>query len=136
MCTSSRQYAGINLNGMSTSCQIVFKSASLVPSFSKGGAWVVRQNRFIHNKFHHRLWHYSTNHPCPSFGKGGDNALLFGNMRTFISFMLIATTARFPANHLMLNVLQNEPFRLPKRAVLAAETGHIAAQNGPFRGAT
>ena len=49
-------------------------------------------------------------------------------------FMLTATTTPTTTNSFIFNVLQNGPSWLLIRAVLMAETGHIAAQNIPFHG--
>ena len=51
------------------------------------------------------------------------------------TFMLITTAMFALANVLASNILQNMPFWRPKQAVSASETGHIAAQNRPFRNA-
>lgn len=48
-------------------------------------------------------------------------------------FMLTAPIILVPVNRLTFNVLRNALFGIAKRAVLASETGHIAAQNRPFR---
>ena len=49
-----------------------FLKTSLVPSFCKGGAGVVCQNKLIYSALAHWWWYYSTNHPRPSFAKGGE----------------------------------------------------------------
>lgn len=49
-------------------------------------------------------------------------------------FMLTAPIILVPVNRLTFNVLRNALFGIAKRAVLASETGHIAAQNRPFCG--